>query len=280
VARPAGAAGRAATTGRGRRLLAAAWPKLLAVTILVAVWQVVVWSGWRPTYVLPAPATVAVDLAAQSTRPDFWLALGVTLQRGVLGFAVAVAIGSAIGVLVAWSTVMRAAIGSLLTGLQTLPSIVWFPLAILMFQLSEQAIFFVVVLGAAPSVANGLLAGIDQVPPSYRRLGHVLGARGFTLQRLVVLPAALPSYVTGLNQGWAFAWRSLMAGELLVVIEGRPSLGGRLAFAQEFGNAPRLISYMVVILVVGMAADAVFGAASRRLRARRGLLPDGDHGAA
>ena len=168
---------------------------------------------------------------------------------------------------------LRRAVGSLLTGLQTMPSITWFPLAILLFQLSEQAIAFVVVLGAAPSIANGIISGIDHVPPAFTRLGTVLGAHGWRLYRHVVVPAALPAYVAGLNQGWAFAWRSLMAGELLVIIEARPSLGSRLAFAQEFGDSTSLIAYMVVILFTGMLADAVFSAASRRLRARRGLAP-------
>jgi ABC-type anion transport system duplicated permease subunit len=144
-------------------------------------------------------------------------------------------------------------------------------LAILLFQLSEQAIAFVVVLGAAPSIANGIISGIDHVPPAFTRLGTVLGAHGWRLYRHVVIPAALPAYVSGLNQGWAFAWRSLMAGELLVIIEARPSLGSRLAFAQEFADSTSLIAYMVVILMVGMLADTTFSAVSRRLRTRRGL---------
>ena len=106
----------------------------------------------------------------------------------------------------------------MITGLQTMPSIAWFPLAILLFQLSEGAITFVVVLGAAPSIANGLIAGVDHVPPVLLRAGHMMGARGLDKFRHVVLPASLPSFVGGLKQGWAFAWRSLMAGELLVTL--------------------------------------------------------------
>jgi NitT/TauT family transport system permease protein len=166
---------------------------------------------------------------------------------------------------------LRAAIGSLVTGLQTMPSVVWFPLAILLLGLGEQAILFVVILGAAPSVANGVLSGVDHVPPAYFRLGKVLGADGWRLYRFIVIPAALPAYVSGLNQGWAFAWRSLMAGELLVVIPGAVALGNRLAFAQEFGDATGLLAYMLVILVVGMLADTAFSAVSRNLRRRRGL---------
>jgi NitT/TauT family transport system permease protein len=192
----------------------------------------------------------------------------------VTGFVAAVVLGTALGVAVARFRVLRAGVGSLVTGLQTMPSIVWFPLAILLFGLTEQAIFFVVVLGAAPSIANGIISGIDHVPPAFSRLGRVLGAGNLELYRHIVLPAALPSYVQGLNQGWAFAWRSLMAGELLVIIEARPSLGGRLQFALEFGDAERLIAYMIVILVLGMLADTAFSSSSRRMRARRGLAVD------
>ncbi len=254
-----------------KRGWAAVWPKLVALAIVAAVWQGIVWTGWRPTYVLPGPGTVFADLGEQVRTADFWSAMATTLRRGVLGFLVAIAVGTTIGVLVSRSKVLRAGVGSLITGLQTMPSIVWFPLAILIFGLSEQAIFFVVILGAAPSIANGIISGIDHVPPAFSRLGKVLGANSVSLYRFIVLPAALPSYVQGLNQGWAFAWRSLMAGELLVIIESRPSLGGRLSFAQEFGNAPRLLAYMLVILLLGMLADSVFSSASRRMRAKRGL---------
>jgi NitT/TauT family transport system permease protein len=263
-----------ARTPLRRRIWRQTWPKLLAVGLFVALWQAVVATGWRPQYVLPAPATVLEDLLEQFSRPDFWSAVGTTLQRGITGFLAAIVLGTTLGVAVARFRVLRAGVGSLVTGLQTMPSIVWFPLAILLFGFTEQAIFFVVVLGAFPSIANGIVSGIDHVPPAFTRLGTVLGAGSVQLYRHVVLPAALPSYVQGLNQGWAFAWRSLMAGELLVIIEGRPSLGGRLMFALEFGDAVRLIAYMLVILALGMLADSVFSSAAQRMRARRGLKAD------
>jgi NitT/TauT family transport system permease protein len=167
---------------------------------------------------------------------------------------------------------LRTAVGSMITGLQTMPSIAWFPLAILLFQLSERAILFVVVLGAAPSVANGLIAGVDHVPPLLLRAGHMVGARGLALYRHVVLPASLPTYVAGLKQGWAFAWRSLMAGELLVVIATKPSIGAGLQHARELVDAPGLISFMIVVLVIGILVDTVFGRADSAIRRRRGLI--------
>ena len=243
--------------------------------MFVGGWQLVVWSGWRDTYVLPGPSAVGGELWDQVTRNEkFWPAVSTTLRRAAVGFAAAVAIGTVLGVLVSRWRVLRAGVGSLITGLQTMPSIVWFPLAILLFGLNETAITFVVVLGAAPSIANGVISGIDHVPPAFARLGKVLGARGFRLYQYVVLPAALPAYVAGLNQGWAFAWRSLMAGELIVIIADKPSLGSRLEFSREFGDAVGLIAYMIVILVIGMLADWVFSSVSRRMRGKRGLAVD------
>ena len=259
-----------------RRWWDAAWPKLAAAGMVLLAWQLVAWSGWRPGYVLPGPARVFAELGELFGSGKFWSAVLTTLSRAGIGFALATAIGTALGVVVWSSRTMRRALGSFITGLQSMPSIAWFPLAILLFRLSEQAILFVIVLGAAPSVANGLISGVDQIPQVLLRAGRVLGARGLASLRHVVLPAALPGYVAGLKQGWAFAWRSLMAGELLVIIETRPSLGSELQFARELSDAPGLIAMMIVILLIGILVDGlVFSAVERRIRRRRGLLPAG-----
>lgn len=247
------------------------WPKALAIALVLAAWELVVLSGWRPTYVLPGPGEALAALWEMLGTERFWLALQTTMVRAVMGFALALVIGTIVGVLVARVRPLRLAVGSLITGLQTMPSIAWFPLAILIFGLNEQAILFVVVLGAAPSIANGVISGIDHVPPAYFRLGHVLGAGTVSLYRDIVLPAAMPTYVTGLTQGWAFAWRSLMAGELLVIIAEKPSLGATLEFARQFSKAPQLLATMLVILILGMVIDGLFSSWSRHLRRRRGL---------
>ena len=257
----------------GRRAWAGTWPKLLAVAIVVAVWQLVVLSGWRPTYVLPGPYDVAARLASDLAEGGTWTAVWTTLRRGLWGFAIAVGLGVAIGALVAQFAVMRSAIGSLIMGLQTMPSIAWFPLAILLFGLTEEAITFVVVLGAAPSIANGLIHGIDHIPPVLTRAGRVLGARGLDAYRYVILPAAMPSFFGGLKQGWAFAWRSLLAGELIVIIANKASLGQLLQVNRELADSEGLLSIMVVILFIGIVLDAVvFGTVERRMREKRGLL--------
>lgn len=264
IARPA--------AGPGRTLWRKAWPKLAAVALAILGWQLVVWSGWRPSYVLPGPGTVFSSLRSLLGEGQFWSAVGTTLRRALEGYALAVVIGVVVGSAVSRVKPLRSAVGSLITGLQTMPSIVWFPLAIVLFQLSESAILFVVVLGAAPSIANGLVTGVDHVPPLLIRSGRVLGARGWRLYRHVVLPAALPSFVGGLKQGWAFAWRSLMAGELLVLLPGHPSLGSRLEAARQFSDYPGLVALMVVILVIGILADSAFGRADLAIRRRWGLI--------
>jgi len=125
---------------------------------------------------------------------------------------------------------------------------------------------------AAPSIANGLLTGVDSVPPALVRCGRVLGAGPVALYRHVVLPASLPSFIGGLKQGWAFAWRSLMAGEILVIIASRPSLGANLQFSRELTDIPLMMAFMVTILIVGIIVDSVFGRAERAVRRRWGLV--------
>ena len=248
------------------------WPKVAAIGLALFAWQLVVWSGWRPTYVLPGPTTVLSRFWSDLGEAATWKAIATTMRRAAVGFALAVFVGVAIGLAVSRFRSLRTAVGSLITGLQTMPSIAWFPLALLLFRLSEGAILFVVVIGAAPSIANGLISGIDQVPPLFTRAGRVLGARGLTAYRFVILPAALPSFLTGLKQGWAFAWRSLMAGELLVIIANQPSIGSRLQFEREFADSAGLISVMLLILVLGVLVDAIFfSSVERHVRRRRGL---------
>ncbi|WP_319459457.1 ABC transporter permease [Micromonospora sp. RTP1Z1] len=265
-------AGREKGPSRLRRFWSATWPKLAALALTIGLWQAVVWTGWKDPWALPGPGVVFADLGHYLVSAALWDGLATTARRAAVGFAAAVAVGLLLGLGVARVKVLRAALGSMITALQTMPSIAWFPLAILLFQLTEQAIFFVVVLGAAPSVANGVIHGVDYVPPLLIRAGRNIGARGLNLYRYVIAPAALPAIVAGLKQGWAFAWRSLMAGELLVVIAEKTSVGAQLTYARDFADAPRLMAIMIVILVVGLLVDAAFSAADKAIRRRWGVL--------
>jgi NitT/TauT family transport system permease protein len=153
-----------------------------------------------------------------------------------------------------------------------MPSIAWFPFAIILFGASYETILFVIVLGSAPSIANGMIAGVDYTPPLLLRAGKVMGLRGLALYRHLILPASLPAFVAGMKQAWAFAWRSLMAGELIVQIPGVASLGVLLNSDQDQLDMASTISVMIVILLIGIVVDGVFTKADLTLRNRRGLL--------
>jgi len=258
---------------RTRRIWASLWPKLAAIALALVIWELVVLSGWKNEVILPGPAEVFEALFDNfSLLMD---AAWTTLQRAFVGFGIAVVLGTAIGAAVATIPVLRAAVGSMLAGLQTMPSIAWFPAAVVLFQLTDGAILFVVILGATPSIANGLLAGFDTIPPIMLRTGRVLGARGFATLRYVIMPASLPSFVAGLKQGWAFAWRSLLAGELLVTIPGAFSLGQQLTYSQEFAKYDYMYATMIVILVIGVIIDALFFATTERvIRKRYGFIDE------
>jgi NitT/TauT family transport system permease protein len=259
---------------RSRRLAVKAWnalwPKLLAIAIVLAVWELIHLSGWKKL-IFPAPGPTLANLWGQVQTAQLWHAIATTGERAVIGFALAVVIGGVIGALVSRIAPLRAAVGSLITGLQTLPSIAWFPFAIILFGISTTTILFVIVLGAAPSIANGLIAGVDYTPPLLLRAGKMMGLRRLSLYRYLILPASLPAFVAGLKQGWAFAWRSLVAGELLVAVVNQPSLGVLLSTYQDQADMESATSIIIVILILGIIVDMLFGVADRAIRRRWGL---------
>ena len=257
-----------------KKLLSAAWPPAVAVALLLLVWELIYRVGVKPTYALPSPADVGLVVQAQLRDGTLLEAIGTSVERGGLGFLIALAVGTPLGLLVGRVKTIRRGIGPILSGLQSLPSVAWVPAAIIFFGLGETAIYAVVLLGAVPSIANGMISGIDQVPPLYLRVGRVLGARGIASARYILLPAVLPAYLGGLRQGWAFSWRSLMAAELIV---SSPELGLGLGQLLDQG---RLLSDMSLvfagilgILVVGIAVElCLFAPLERRVLRRRGLL--------
>jgi NitT/TauT family transport system permease protein len=262
----------AADPGRiARKAWAAAWPKLLAIALVLAVWETITLSGWKHL-VLKGPGPVFSDLWGQMQHAQLWQTIGWTLRSAVIGYVAALIIGSVAGLLVARIPPLRAAVGSIITGLQAMPSVAWAPFGIILFGENESAILFVVILGAAPSIANGLITGVDYTPPLLLRAGRTMGLRGFALYRFLVLPASLPAYVAGMKQGWAFAWRSLMAAELFVAIIGQISIGQQLSVDQQNLDFAGASSMIIVILVIGIAVDTLFTKADLAIRRRRGLL--------
>jgi sulfonate transport system permease protein len=256
---------------RARKTWGTVWPKLLAIAIVIGAWELIHLSGWKAD-ILPGPAAVFSDLWAQMHHALLWQAIATTMRRAVIGFGLALVIGVVIGALVSRIKPLRAAVGSMITALQTMPSIAWFPFAIIAFGVSTAAILFVMVLGAAPSIANGLISGVDYTPPLLLRAGRTMGLSRIAMYRHLILPASLPSFVAGLKQGWAFSWRSLMAGELLVIILGQPSIGVLLSNDQDQSDMTGAISIMIVILVLGIAVDMIFTRVDTTIRRRRGML--------
>ncbi|MGD0392926.1 MAG: ABC transporter permease subunit [Acidimicrobiales bacterium] len=259
------------TTARlSERLWRATWPKLIAFGLILLVWQVAVWVHWKP-YILVSPATATRQLWELLGTSSFWQACWATAQQAVIGYALVVVIGGVVGTAVARLRVLRAGVGSLITGMQTMPSVLWYPLGVMVFGVNWKAIILMMVLGAAPAVANGFISGIDQVPPALVRAGRILGARGLALERHVVLPAAFPSVLGGLKQGWAFAWHALMAGEFLILVTPL-SLGGRIVNADTQADYGVVVAMMIVIIFIGIVVDYGFTGINRTVLRRYGLL--------
>jgi sulfonate transport system permease protein len=259
----------------GRRGWAATWPKLLAIALVLVAWQLFYLSDFRGAtahHLLPPPATGLKNLWDQLTHGQLIAAVGTTMQTAVVGFALSILFGVVVGAAVSRIPPLRAAVGSIITGLTTMPSIAWFPFAIILFGLTNEAILFVIVLGSAPSIANGLISGVDYTPPLLLRAGKVMGLHRLSLYRYLILPASLPAFVAGMKQGWAFAWRSLMQGELVVQVAGSLSLGVLLEGDQATLDLTSAISVMIVILILGVVVDGLFTKAELTIRNRRGLL--------
>ncbi|MDT0305731.1 ABC transporter permease [Streptomyces sp. DSM 44917] len=258
----------------GRILVGKVLPPLVAIALVLTVWQLVYLADVQRDDLLPGPLDVWEEYAEMWRQGTLFEYVWTSVSRGILGFAIAILAGTPLGLLVARVKLVRAAIGPVLTGLQSLPSIAWVPAAIIWFGLSNGAIYTVVLLGAVPSIANGIVAGVDQIPPLYLRAGRMLGARGLASVRHVLLPAALPGYLAGLKQGWAFSWRSLMAAELIVQ---SPQLGTGLGQLMEgyrnLSNMAGILGSIILILVVGVAIDLLFfSPLERRVLRSRGLL--------
>jgi NitT/TauT family transport system permease protein len=263
-------ADRSTRASRSERIWRATWPKLIAFAVILLVWQIAVWVHWKPL-ILQSPATAARQLWDLLGTSLFWQACWVTAQQAVIGYVLVVVIGGIVGTAVARIPVVRAGIAALITGMQTMPSVLWFPLAIMVFGITWKAIVLMMVLGAAPAVANGFISGIDQVPPGLLRAGRILGARGLALERYVVLPAAFPSILGGLKQGWAFAWHALMAGEFLILITPL-SLGGRTVNATDQADWGIVVALMIVIVFIGIMVDVAFTRVDTSVRRRYGLV--------
>jgi len=234
-----------------KRALAA----LVFFVALLALWQILASARiWSPV-LLPAPARVGEYLAGAVADGSLPQAIVVTLRRLFLGYLLGVALGLPLGLVTARSKLCEDTLGILALGLQTLPSVCWVPLALIWFGQTESAMLFVVVMGTLWSVAIATDNGVRTVPPIYARAAQTMGAGRFTVWFRVILPASLPFILSGVKQGWAFAWRSLMAAEIYVTILTGFGLGHLLHYGRELSAMDQVIAIMIVITFIGVTVD-------------------------
>lgn len=236
---------------------------------LLILWEVVVRLEIWPDYLFPGPLQVFEALRFGVEDRTFLYAIATSLRRFVIGFSVALVIGIGLGLAIGSLRVVRETVGPLLIGLQSLPNIAWLPMGLLWFGLNDGAILFVIVMGVINSVAMSTADGIRNVPPIYRRAARTMGAQGVTLYLNVVLPAALPSIMTGVKLGWTFGWHALIAGEMLFVSLG---LGHLLVMGRELSDMAQVMAVMLVIIAIGLVMERlVFAPLEHRVRRRWGL---------
>jgi NitT/TauT family transport system permease protein len=247
-------------------------PPLAGVAAAIGLWAIV--ATLTDTSAIPSPAAVwaaFLDGIRDGTLLD---AAWRTLVRLAFSFVVAVAVGIVLGLALALNEFARRAVRPLVVALQITPFVAWVPLAVIWFGATERAVVFVAIVGAFPAMTLATIQSIRNVPPLWERAGRTLGARGWTLYRRVIFPAAMPGVMAGLQQAWGFAWKALMAGELIVAAAGATGLGHLLG--REGADTPALLAALAVILVIGVAVDyLLFGQLDRRVRRRRGLLLEG-----
>lgn len=224
---------------------------------LIAVWQSLVTAGVYSPVLLPAPNQVGHYLLNALADGELQSAAWITTKRLAIGYSIGCAIGLPLGLMTARSKYLSDTIGVLALGLQTLPSVCWVPLALLWFGQSEAAMLFVVIMGTLWSVLIAVDNGVKNLPPIYSRAARTMGSKGIHTLVRVVLPASLPYVISGMKQGWAFAWRSLMAAEIYVTIIGGYGLGHLLHFGRELNAMDQVIGVIFVIVLIGLLADKI-----------------------
>jgi sulfonate transport system permease protein len=237
-----------------RRFLSAAF----FFAALVLLWWWIYKEGFYSRVLVPSPLQVWDYLKDAAEDGTLWRATFVTMRRLLMGYFIGIIGGLPLGLLTARWTLFRDTLGTLALGLQTLPSVCWVPLALIAFGQTESAMLFVVVMGTLWSVIIATETGVRNVPPIYRRAALTMGSKRLHIWFKVILPAALPFIVSGMKQGWAFAWRSLMAAEIFVTILTGFGLGQLLQFGRDQNAMEQVIGIMVVIVVIGLLADRIF----------------------
>ncbi len=248
---------------------------LAVLAALLGVWEYVVRHYDAFEFVLPPPSAVAVYLYEATMDGTLPSAIWVTLKRLLVGYAIGISLGIPLGMLCARLRIFRDTLGLLALGLQALPSVCWVPLAMIWFGQSEEAMLFVVVMGTVWSLIIATEHGVNTIPPIYVRAARTMGSKGMHTWLKVILPAAFPNILGGMKQGWAFAWRSLMAAEIYVVILTGFGLGQLLHYGRELLEMSQVIGVMCIVIAIGLIVDKIlFSPWERLLRKRWGITSD------
>ncbi len=238
--------------------------------VLAALWQWLVSIGVISHMLLPTPLEVGQYFVGAARDGSLWTAIGVTMKRLALGYFCGVIVGVPLGFVNARFRVCHDSLGLLALGFQALPSICWAPLAMLWFGQSEWSMFFIVVMGTTWSVALATEGAVRHMPPIYLRAAKTMGSKKLHLWVNVIAPASLPSIVAGMKQGWAFAWRSLMAAEIYIYVATQ-GLGSLLHYGRELHAMDQVFAIIIVVILIGLIADKIlFGPAERFLHRRWG----------
>jgi NitT/TauT family transport system permease protein len=236
--------------------------------LLLFFWQFLVMLKIWPKYLFPSPLKVAKTLIYGFKNRTFIIAILISLKRIVIGYGVSIVAGTVLAVLMRKFAIVNETLGKLVIGIQTLPSICWYPLALLWFGLSQKTIIFIAVMGSLFSITISVYSGIKNTPQIYLQAARNMGARQTRMLWWVLLPAAAPTLVVGLKQGWSFAWRSLMAGELLFVSLG---LGHLLMMGRELNDMSKVMAVMFIIMAISIIVDKlIFGVIELKIRRRWG----------
>ncbi|MEI6085468.1 MAG: ABC transporter permease [Verrucomicrobiota bacterium] len=246
-------------------------------SLVVVVFFLLLGVGWEVLYrlkiwspvLVPSPVTVGEYLIGAVRDGTMWQATVVTMKRLLIGYLLSIVFGVPLGLLTARFKFVEDTLGVLALGLQTLPSVCWIPLALLWYGQTENAMLFVVVMGSLWSILIATDNGVRTVPPIYARAARTMGSKRMHTWIKVILPASLPFIVSGMKQGWGFAWRSLMGAEIYVTILTGFGLGHLLHYGRELNAMEQVIGVMLVIIVIGVLADKILFAPWEKFLYRR-----------
>jgi len=237
--------------------------------LIVAVWQALFSAHRIPDYLLPSPLQVAGRLGELTTDTYLWPSVKATFGRMGVGFSIAASVGLVLGLVMGMSRVVNGCLRSLFLGLQMLPTAAWVPVSLLYFGLSDRGMYFVIIMSSTPAVAIATSDGIQHIPPIYLRAARTLGTPAYAMPARVILPASLPSIVTGMKLGWTLAWHGCVSAEL---IKSSIGLGYLLQMGRELSDAPQVIGIMVLTILFGLLLDRFFfGLIQKRILVRWGL---------